>query len=570
MQKLIQKLDPLLNSKLLPVFIILLESILLVCLCYKKESLSDVGLYLKYSELNPSFDYSTVKQFDRWTNEQEFLDAISSLSSVPGSTDTVPELDTKENEMYSFGSLPYQTSFTKYFYKLLYSSNISSSINPKWILFSFNLIFFILLELILYYFVLYLTHLPSVSIITMIIIGEAFYTLSSVLNAPPTFMPSAVFSLMYMFLHVVMLDELDSIKGQKSLDLKKFKVFAVQCILMLTLLLISQYFIDAGLILLAITISMIYLIYSVFKHRFYFLSYTLVFLSGIYLLLILYKDFSLQMIKEYFALKNYEYLFNSFSTIKYYILDNYYTHFFTNLTLIYIAYKVIEKICSIRIDQTSKDIQLTIIKPTFSMYKISWNTKLIRYVVFLIIGFIACTYISLPYNQPDDTYCVNYIILGSLFFIILSCFIKFRSGIIVYFLAFLFVSVLSLRTDKMFVSCKVKYPPTADPKKVYIYVPNLMDKISKTHLLDFIKYVPKGASVYFSTKADNIVEGIKKDTRQDQRAYLLTTNSSDIDFKTPGCLKMVHHFSSVNATADSYSLYLVTYTKNKAIVDEKK
>ncbi len=567
MQKLIQKLSIILNSQILLVFIILIESLLLVYLCFKKDTLSDVGLYLRYSTINPSFDYATVKQFDKWIDESGFLEAISTPTTQTSSVqESTPNVISATNEMYSFDTHPYQTSFTKLLTQKFYHSGYFHSIHPKWIGFIINLLFYILTELLIYFFVLYLTKNRPLSLVTMLIIGTAFYTLGSVLNSPPTFLPSVFFTSAYLFLHIVMLDRIDRMGSSKR---HSDSVFVIQLLGTLSLLFMGQFFIDSGLIIVFIAISLYFIVYCGFKQKLYFLSYTLVFLLGILGLIVVYKDFALKIIQRYLILRSATNYVTNMSVIKYYILDNFNTHFFINIFIVYLLFKILGRICSYGIDQKTKDINLTIFKPSFNMVKINFNPCTVKHLLILIFSFLITVWISLVYNQPDTTYCVNYVLLGTLFFIGLSCLIKNKSSLMVYTLAFLFIGVLSLRTGQKLAIHKIKFPAPTTPHKVYIYVPNLTEYISKPHLLDFIKYVPKDTPMFISATTANIMNEIKKDIDQDQTIYLITTNSYNIDSQTQELMRTTYGYNNKHPQSDTYSFYLVKYTKNLGKVDKK-
>ncbi len=570
MQKLVQKLSLVFNSWLILVFIVLVESLLLVYLCYKKEALSDVQLYLQYSTINPTFDYSTIKLFDKWIDESKFLEEIATLKSQQsGSKDNSSNkiTETNDNMMYSFDTHPYQTSFTKLLTQKFCLSGYFHSIHPKWISFIINLLFYILTELLIYFFVLYLTKNRSLSLVTLLIVGTSFYTLGSVLNSPPTFLPSVFFTLCYLFLHITMLDRIDNLG---SSEVAVNSCFILQQLGTLVLLFMGQFFIDSGLIIVFIAISLYFMVYCSFKQKLFFLSYTLVFLLGILGLIVIYKDFALKIIQRYLILRSATNYLNGASIIKYYILDNFNTHFFINVFIIYLLCKILSRICSYGIDKKSKDINLTISKPSFDMIKFKLNPYTLKHLLILVFSFLITVWISLVYNQPDTTYCVNYVLLGSLFFIGLSCLIKNKSSLIVYTLAFLFIGVLSLRTGQKLSIHKVKFPAPTTPHKVYIYVPNLTENISKPHLLDFIKYVPKDTPMFISATTTNIMNEIKKDIDQDQPIYLLTTNSYNIDSQTQELMRTTYGYNNKHPQSDTYSFYLVKYTKNLAKVEKKK
>ena len=531
MQKLIQKLTSILNSKLLPVFVILLEFILLCYLCNKKEFLSDAQLYLKYSIQHPNSQEQNSQELDTWTNENLILSSVFNSSITPNeqkyspptslesSVDTYVHTD-KSTFYYSFMKYPYLNYFTKYVSKKVYSLN--SFNKQKWIFFSFNVLCFILLELLIYFFVYYLTKNHILSTVTMLVIGLNAYTLSSILNSHPTFFPSMLVCLSYIFLNILLIDNIDHIKGSDLLN----KKFFIKEIFIIILLITSPLITDTESSLILICTSLYVIVYLLFKHKPLFLLYTLFFFIGILLTSYIDKDFTVSIINKCLSFPTGARFKHSISVLKFYLLDDYYTHVFVNISIVYVLFKLVQKFCFFSIDRVSKDINVEILRPSWKLFKVKVNFKFINRLVILGFSFLVCCVVYLGYNHPDHTFSINYILIATMFFIGLSCFIKYKSALVIYFLGFVFISILSLRTDQIIVYKKVHLPINEVPTKLYVYSPNLTNNILQSDLLELIKFMPKDASVFLSTTAGSIYKEIVKEFHPNQNVYLLANSES--------------------------------------------
>lgn len=510
-QKLNFKINVNINLKIFLISIFIIESVVFSIFCYKKDIASYPQLEENYSAIKNSVEHSF---FNKDTPLKDFFNPLqnseknqASFFESPSPLDLLTSYDsfTSSNNLRVNRPYQYRVSNFKILTNLFY---LVHSIDPKWIMFYFNLICYLLIELLIYLICFYLSKNPTSSLITMLIVGINLYTINALLNSSPTLLFSALLVLGVIFLHSLLMIKPSLTTETKTKTKNSFFILLAHFILYTCINIFS----DFECILSSYFISICFIIYSLFKNKVFYLYYTLVSLIEILIATYLAADFSSGIIALIYQIP----LYRTLDVIKvctYNLLSKYHFHYFSNIFVLYFIYLLFKTICNLRKDPDpgSKDLLVNIKSPNMLLYLVfSYIPSFKKQVPLIVIGFTVGI-LSLGFNLNADLFQTNYILVASILFIFFSIFIKTKRTLLVYGFSFLLTFIVSLSKEDLKIKNHPDLPEGINPSTMYIYAPYYSKESFDLPL--FIRHIPTNSSFHLISSLDNLSKNISKEQK---------------------------------------------------------
>ena len=497
-----KKLNFKINIKIILISIFIIESAIFSIFCYKKDIASYPQLEENYSVIKDSVEQNyfnkdtTLKEFftpsEQSKKQLSFSESQSDLSTSYQSFTNSNNL--KVNRPFQYRSINF-----KILKNLFY---LVHSIDPKWIMFYFNLICYLLIEFLIYLICFYLSQNPFVSLITMLIVGINLYTLNGLLNSSPTLMFSAVLVLAVVFLHYLLI-----IKSSLTTRTKNFFFILLTHFILYTCI---NIFSDFECIIPVYFVSICFIVYTIFKNKLFCLYYSLVSLVEILIATYLSADFILGNIALIYQIPLYRTL-DVIKVFSYNLLSKYHLHYFSNIFILYFIYLILKTICTIRKNPDSKDLLVNIKSLRMLLYlSYSYIPTLKKQAPLIVFSFIVGV-LSLEFNLNADLFQTNYILVASILFIFFSLFIKTKKSLLVYSLSFLLTFIVSVSKEDLKIKHRLNLPEDINPLTLYIYAPHYSKDSFDLPL--FIRHIPSNSSFHLISSIDLLSKNISKEQK---------------------------------------------------------